>query len=172
MLSASVKQKLNSFVAAPTFRLRTQGDTVFGDATGHRSRKLMSRGQLTPAGQYLQDHVRDGRALRVIFRRGVRVLPAALAPRRPCILARPKRRCAIAVDLGLAADAAERAVASEEGEAEETWLSAQLGASRCLCSECETHWGPTSDPGSTQPRRWPPAGSPPRPAAFEIEKFF
>ena len=57
MLSASVKQKLNTFVAAPTFRLRTQGDTVFGDATGHRSRKLMSRGQLTPAGQYLQgDH--------------------------------------------------------------------------------------------------------------------
>ena len=55
MLSASKKQALDTFAAAPTFRLRTQGDTVFGDATGHRSRKLMSRGQLTPAGQYLQD---------------------------------------------------------------------------------------------------------------------
>ena len=54
-MNANVKGSLNAFARDPSFKLRTSGDTVFGDATGKRSRKLMSRGELTAAGKYLQD---------------------------------------------------------------------------------------------------------------------
>ena len=54
-MNANVKGSLNAFARDPSFKLRTSGDTVFGDVTGKRSRKLMSRGELTAQGKYLQD---------------------------------------------------------------------------------------------------------------------
>ena len=55
MLSQGVKRKLSELVAEPSFRLRQSGDSIFGEATGKRPRRLSLRGQLNPAGQFLQD---------------------------------------------------------------------------------------------------------------------
>jgi len=55
MLRRGTKRTLDQLVAEPSFRLRNQGDTIFGDATGYRSRVLSAQGALTPAGQYAQD---------------------------------------------------------------------------------------------------------------------
>ena len=55
MVSVGTKRKLNQLVAEPSFSLRTAGDSIYGDATGYRAKRLATRGQLTSAGQYLQD---------------------------------------------------------------------------------------------------------------------
>ena len=55
MVTVGTKRKLNQLVAEPSFTLRTAGDSIYGDATGHRAKRLAIRGQLTPAGSYLQD---------------------------------------------------------------------------------------------------------------------
>ena len=55
MISVSNKRKLDSLVAEPSFSLRTAGDSIYSNATGHRAKRLAIRGQLTPAGSYLQD---------------------------------------------------------------------------------------------------------------------
>ena len=62
-MNANRKRALDAFARDPSFKLRTQGDTVFGDVTGKRSRTLMTRGNLTEQGKYLQDE------LGVVFRR-------------------------------------------------------------------------------------------------------
>ena len=65
-MNANRKRNLEAFARDPSFKLRTQGDTVFGDVTGKRSRTLMTRGDLTEQGKYLQDE------LGVVFpRRGI-----------------------------------------------------------------------------------------------------
>ena len=55
MLYNRVKANLDNLVSEGSFRLRVQGNTVFADATGHRSRKVSFQGVLNPVGRYLQD---------------------------------------------------------------------------------------------------------------------
>jgi len=66
MLSNRAKDRLNDLATDPNFRLRTQGDSIFADAPGYRSRRVSLRGELQPAGLFLQND------LGVVFpRRGI-----------------------------------------------------------------------------------------------------
>ena len=54
-MNRGTKRTLEQLVAEPSFRLRTAGDTIFGEATGYRAKRLSEHGALTAAGQYVQD---------------------------------------------------------------------------------------------------------------------
>ena len=54
MLTATQRRNLEALAREGSFTLRQAGDTTYGEATGHRARRLSCQGQLTPAGLYLQ----------------------------------------------------------------------------------------------------------------------
>ena len=54
MLTAPQRHNLDALAREGSFRLRQAGGTTYGEATGHRARRLRFQGQFTPAGLYLQ----------------------------------------------------------------------------------------------------------------------
>ena len=60
MLSNRTKDSLRNLATDPNFRLDTRGDSIFATAPGYRSRRVSLRGELEPAGQYLQDDLGVG----------------------------------------------------------------------------------------------------------------
>ena len=60
MLTRKVQRNLDSMLQDPNFRLVAKGDSFFATAEGHRPRRVMFQGDLTPAGQYLSDNSEHG----------------------------------------------------------------------------------------------------------------
>ena len=55
MLSRKVQRTLDTMLPDPNFRVTGKGDTFFATAPGHRAKRVMFQGDVTPAGQWMRD---------------------------------------------------------------------------------------------------------------------
>ena len=53
MLTRKVQRNLDTMMQDPNFRLTGKGDTFFATAPGHRAKRVMFQGDVTPAGQWM-----------------------------------------------------------------------------------------------------------------------
>ena len=55
MLTRKVQRNLDTMMQDPNFRLTGKGNTYFATAPGHRAKRVMFQGDVTPAGQWMRD---------------------------------------------------------------------------------------------------------------------
>ena len=55
MLTRKVQNNLDTMMQDPNFRVSGKGDTFYATAPGHRAKRVMFRGDVTPAGQWMRD---------------------------------------------------------------------------------------------------------------------
>ena len=55
MLTRKAQNSLDTMMQDPNFRVTGKGDTFFATAPGHRAKRVMFRGDVTPAGQWMRD---------------------------------------------------------------------------------------------------------------------